>query len=71
MSINTEIVTAIASWLGADDAIQRVVQRIAQRALLLIPIFPVGTADNFGRGSAPTITAGSGPNLYEFSGALR
>jgi antitoxin HicB len=67
-SINTEVVTAIASWLGSDGAIQRLTPLFSQRAMILMPrpimtVATVGTSGGTHR-SAPA-RVGSGADLYE------
>jgi len=70
-SINTEVVGAVASWLGADLAMSRLVQTFAHRAALFMPSMQIVTMTTFG-GFGPTATpVGSGQVFYELAGMKR
>jgi len=64
-SINQEVVAAVASWLGADDAYQRIAQRFTQRAVLWMPIVTFATVGTGGPEPSSMQRVGSGPKLLE------
>jgi len=69
-SINSEVVGAVACWLGAEDMLRRLAQTLARRATMYFPsMHTVTVSTSYGHhGSAPAAHIGTDQMLLESAG---